>query len=541
MADDYELGRVLDLPVVDPEELENAWLVWSVLLRRHPGAPFLRMEQGAILASLAKAPMPYGVFASAGVGSGKSLVALLAGHVTKAKRPLILCPPGLESELRLQYEEWKEHYPLVLPKVLAYSRLSRPEGATAIDTYRPDLIVCDEIQALKLVSSARTKRFRRYLKENPTTVRVLGMSGTMTGGDLEDMAFHLKATLRDRAPIPLRQGAVDVWAAVIDPDGFPDPAERKALEPLRKWSGKRDWEEAFFARLVATPGVICSREASIDIPLVIRKHKTKTSPGLKEALDRLKADWVTPDGEALLDTKDLVRYARNLAAGFYYRLGPAPSPEWEEARREWGRHLRVLLEYRSRRGFDSPLLVETALRESTAPSYAEAKEALLLWDTFREQRRPPTEVVWLDDKPLRGFVEQWVEKNQTGLLWFRSRAVRDLLKDMGLDVRAGGDAPPRNEPLAAVQVDRFNAGFNLQYGRSTMAVLEPLANAIYWDQLIARVHRPGQTAPVVTCDIFLPAWPYDQALDKATKKAASIAKKTGSKHRLLLADYKEED
>jgi SNF2 family DNA or RNA helicase len=52
-------------------------------------------------------------------------------------------------------------------------------------------------------------------------------------------------------------------------------------------------------------------------------------------------------------------------------------------------------------------------------------------------------------------------------------------------------------PLLALHPASGGHGLNLQYGGSRMAWISPTWSAELWDQTIARIHRPGQTAHVM--------------------------------------------
>lgn len=530
-----EIDRIVSLPVVPPSATEEAWLVWSTLLRLHDDAPFLRPSQGSVLEWLHRLPHPYGVFASAGVGSGKTLTLLLAAYVAGAKRPLALVPPGLEAEMLDQYEEWKDHYPLVKPEILPYSMLSRAKCAKFLADMRPDMIICDEYQNLKDPTATRTKRLRGYLAKNPLT-RFVAMTGTPTGGSINDMQYGIVAALRDKAPVPRFRGAQDIFAAVVDDDGVPTHLDLKAVRPLVDWSGETNYRKAWHARCAASEGMVFTTEASVDIPIRIHKVAWRKSKAIEDALTKLTKEWELPNGHMITEASYMASQARYMAAGFYYIPADPPYPEWEEARAAWSKHLYVLKEYRSYEGFDSALLIENKVRASNSSTYADAKEALLEWDKHRHVKREDKEVVWIDREPLEEFLDAWLAQNDSGLIWYRSQAMGDFLRSKGLDVRGAGDPPPKHVPLAAVQIDRFNAGFNLQHGKSTQVFLEVTTSAVIWGQALARLHRPGQTADVVECHVYAPYWPQSKAFDKARERARSVEDLTQDPHRLLFAE-----
>lgn len=528
-----ELQRVLNLPVVDAEHYAEAWRTWTVLLRHDPDGPPLKPAQGAVLEHLHQMGGPYGVFGNMNIGSGKTLVGFLAPAVCDAQRPLVLVPPGLDQALEQEYAKWSQWYNLASPRVVSYSDLSRADGAYLLDDYKPDLIIADEAHCLRHMTSARTKRFVRYVGANLDT-RCVFLSGTMTGGEVNHFMHLLYMALRDQSPGPTKLAEMQRWGSVINSRAEATPEDYRALRPLLQWSRMGDFETAYKHRVAVSPGVVSTTGSSVAASLHIR---CLTRPELPDAstaaLRQLEDRWELPDGTLLTEPAHKASVARNMSVGFWYKPGPVPSPEWEDARREWSRHLRVLLEYRSRAGFDSPMLVEARVRESTYAGYRDAKAALLEWDKHREVRRPDSEPVWMDKDWLMGIVAEWAKVNRRGLIWYYSRAVGDALRAEGYDVRGPDDPAPTTEPLVCLSISRFKDGFNLQYQNKAL-VLEPMSGGTGWDQMLGREHRPGQTE-TVRYDVLQMTQAQIAALDKATRTAEAMQRQSGNQHKLLLA------
>lgn len=533
---DQDLERVLAVPRRRDSADVPAWEFWTEALRKHPGAPPLKPDQAAFLDRLVEADAPRGAFGSIGVGGGKTLVTLLAATLIPAQRPVLMLPPGLVENTNAEFDRWIQHYPLTMPYLLPYSILSTPKGEAKLLSLSPDLIICDEVHNLKRRDSARTKRFLRYFGDHPDT-RVVAMSGTVTGGSLADVFHILRICLRDYAPAPHPKNE-DRWLAVIDQDAgaMPTVEDLADMRPLLEWSGEKQWQKAYYRRLATTPGVLCTDNASVDIPLEIRTHTWGASDGILEALKRLNTAWQLPDEEDVFEALEIVRHRRHLATGFWYKLGEPPSPEWLTARKAWHSTLRKILTYQSRRGFDSPFLIESKIRADGPSGYYAPEHALLKeWDRHSHLERPPSTPTWVDDAPLVEFVEWWLAGNDTGLIWYQSDCVADLLASMGIPVYRGGDGTPPDGTLAAVQTQSYAEGYNLQFGRSTACVLEPPPSGTAWDQLLARIHRPGQAAARVVVDVYAPFDPQQAALAKARERAHSMHSLTAQSHRYLLA------
>lgn len=528
-----ELDRVLSLPVIDVDHYANAWRTWTALLRTDEDGPALKPAQGAVLEHLHQLGAPYGVFGNMQIGSGKTMVGFMAPLVCESKRPLIMVPPGLDQALELEYAKWSQWYRLAKPRVVSYSDLSRADGAYLLDDYQPDLIIADEAHCLRHMTSARTKRFTRYVGTHLDT-RCIFLSGTMTGGEVNHFMHLLYMALREQSPGPAKLADMERWGSVINHKAEATPEDYRAMRPLLQWSEMGDFELAYKKRVALSPGVVSTTGSAVAASLHIR---CLTRPALPDAstaaLQRLEDHWELPDGTLLTEPAHKASVARNMSVGFWYRPGPVPSPEWEDARREWSRQLRTLLEYRSRAGFDSPLLVENHIRGSDWSGYRDAKAALLEWDKYREIKRPDSEPVWMDKDWLLNLVAGWVKTNKRGLIWYYSRAVGGALADAGYDVRGPNDPAPSNEPLVCLSISRFKDGFNLQY-QSKALVLEPPSGGTPWDQMLGREHRPGQTESVCY-DVLQLTQAQVGALDKASKMAESMQRQSGNQHKLLLA------
>lgn len=534
-----ELNRVLALPVVDKEHFSNAWMTWSVLLRKHPDAPPLNNVQGSVLEHLHQAKPPAGVFAKVPVGKGKTLMAMLAPVIVKAKRPLLILPTGLDEEFDREFEKWSEHYQVVRPQIITYNQLSRKEGAHLLTRLNPDMIICDEAHKLRYMSSARTKRFVRYLKEKHDKgqgVRLVVTSGTMTGGSLSHFAHLLLMALHEGSPAPLDLNTITAWATVLDLSQEAEPENYKAMEPLLDWSGTRNFEAAFHVRMAATPGVVVAYGSSCDSSIHIRRLTgPPPPPEIEAAIAAVENDWELPNGELITEAPHKASACRALASGFWFLPGEVPSLEWEYARREWCRELRTLKEYRSRAGFDSPALIEEVLRESSYAGYRRAQDALFEWDKHRHLVRPDSEPVWLAKSWLIDAATDWVTRHKEGILWYHSIPVGDALREAGFDVRGAGDpAPHKGEKVVALSISRFKEGYNLQQFNK-MLVLQPPPSNSPWQQLIGRCHREGQLSDQVTIDVLQRTRQQTSDFDSARLNAGSVQRYEGEPQKLLLA------
>ena len=154
-----DLDRVLGMPRFKLGDIDHA-LYWTAKLGRTDAK--LRKIQGEFLSTIA---VFAGVFGSVGVGHGKTLMALLAGAACGAKRPLIMVPPALVSQMKAEAEYWSLHFKFPAPEIISYGILST--RSEILEQIKPDLIVADEAHALRYKNTARTRRFLRYFYNNP--------------------------------------------------------------------------------------------------------------------------------------------------------------------------------------------------------------------------------------------------------------------------------------------------------------------------------------------------------------------------------------
>lgn len=547
-----DVARSLALPVADADYYLNAWVQWSLLLRRGDDSPWLKPEQGAVLEMLHQGRLNprKGAFVSIGVGGGKTLTAMLASTVVGARRPVLLLPPGLDQAFDKQFDIWCQTYKVARPTIFTYSQLSSPSTPTLLDDFRPDFLICDEAHNLKRRESARTTRFLRYLRDFPDT-RVMVMSGTMSTGSLVDYAHLLYATLREDAPGPQTLGDIQTWANIVDNDKEALPEQMRAARPLLVWSGEQDYKKAFAKRVAATPGVLMGKRRSVDASILIRRLRGDVPDAVKLALTGVNSRWEYPDGELITEASAKVAAERQMASGFWYKLSDPPSEEWAWAKADWERELRTILAYRSRKGFDSPKLVEDELRRNDWHGYDAARRALFEWDKHRHLKRAKSETVWLEGgkKWLLATVDEWARQRAGakgpcgarggGLIWVEHDAVAAALQDAGWDVRLAGGVPPDGTEGRTVVLKwgRYKEGFNLQFDNKAL-IVDIMPSGDGWDQCIGRQHREGQKADTVYVDVLQHTWRQRQDLDRAIANAEDIHDDlAGMPHRLLLADY----
>jgi len=526
-----DLERILSLPRVvssgSPELAEK----WTSELGT---GGVLRPIQGAALETIS---LFGGAFCSMNVGSGKTLVALLAAGAANAKNPLIIVPPSLVQQMEKEAETWAEFFRFTPPRVLSYGILSTQTDI--LDRIKPDLIIADEAHYLRHKTAARTRRFLRYFHNNRCSF--VALSGTITSKSLLDYAHLLELALRERTPIPLNRYELERWAACIDPDGEPNQSDLNRLAYLVRWSSQHKLtptnretiRRAFRERLTTTPGVVSTRRGSCDASLYLIKHRPPHSDAVSRALKTLRDKWETPDGEPLADASTKSRAFKNLSTGFFYRWDWGPGGEdleWLEVRRDLNRRVSKILRYSPREGRDSPKLVMDWSRKGGGND--ELRRAVRLWDEIKHRADPETVPVWICTEKIQ-FVIDWIyDLTDPAIVWYSSRAVELALASVGLETHGAGSLPPTPDKTRAASIAVHGKGRNLQ-AFSRCFVIEPPANGATWEQLIGRNHRAGFTGDAAWWEFF----DFGDAVKRAKTHAEYIEQTQGTPQKLNVATF----
>ena len=509
------------------------------------GGAKLRPVQGIALQTIAERKCMLGLI---GVGAGKTGICLLAGTAAGAQRPLLLAPPALINQVRSDLEWWQEHFTFTPPLLVSYGKLSVASGSSILDDYEPDLIIADECHYLRKPNSTRTKRFRRYYIDRPTA-GFIGVSGTVTSSSLLDYAHLLELSLRENAPVPLSQHELLRWASTIDPKGEPTLDDWRLIWPLVDWycsdffnqpevmsneKRRATVRAAYQTRLVTTPGVVYTQQFSCDASLHLIAHNKITLPlEVAAALKTLEESWCRPDGEELSEASQKVAVAKNLSIGFYYRwLWPDDQVdyEWLEARSIWNKAVREQLTYRSRPGVDSPKLVQEWIE--TGGGSASLRSAWSGWSLVKHRPEPPKEAVWISDEIIDYAVKWLLSQTEPAILWYKSLAIETALDARGISVYGAGSPAPLGESCAA-SILAHGTGKNLQH-YATALIMEVPGGSLC-EQLIGRLHRPGQLRDLVAFHFLDHTWPLSTAFKKAQDDARYIEDTTGVRQRLNAA------
>ncbi len=537
-----DMERILKLP--QTPEMPTAHLDWTQRLRKHVDAPTLFPLQGQMLEVAFQLPDPKGLIGAIGVGHGKTLTSFLLPKVWGCKKPVLLIPPAMREQCRRDLQEWSEHYDFPTPHIVAYSDLSSPTRGNILEVLKPDCIIADEAHCLRHPTAARTKRFIRYMQRNPST-RFAALSGTLTSKSLQDYGHLCELALRGGSPLPLDRRTLDIWSSVLDPDGEPDRRAYTALMPMVKWSsmcvGLGDSEavyrKAFQSRFRKTLGVVASEEGSVGCSLVLQVWKDTNSGFRKilKELHRLSAEWQLPNGEYLADALEYMRAARQISLGFYY-VWDWPDGnvdhEWNEHRKAWNSACSNYLRYHSREGVDSESLLIKWIKDGGAGH--KLRNAYFAWAAVKHRPAPPVKAVWITTDYIRDLCHWAKAQREPTLIWFKSRAVGELIKKFGIQVHHQTDPVPGK--TCALSIPIHHKGRNYQPWAHNL-VIEPPPTGATWEQMLGRTHRQGQKADTVYTTICQDFWPQTRALESARKQAKYIEETTGNKQKLCYCDW----
>ena len=497
VRDSEDLARILALPrrTWSREDADAAVQILTDALRTTQGTMRLFPIQAIALTEMAR---HRGLVAPIPVGGGKTLISLLAPRMFRdVQRPLLLVPAHLRDKTRADEAELRHHW--ALPpniRIQSYQTLSRVNAATFLDDFKPDLIIADECHYLRNPRAACTRRVTRYLRDRPDTIFV-GMSGTLMGRSIRDMAHLCEWGLHDGSPVPIRHFAVDEWARALDSKVSPDQRMSPgALARLRSHQ-TQPIREAFRDRFLSTPGVVAFTPRDVGVPLTIQAHLLPAPPGpLDAAWKGLREEWITPDGWECVDGIEVWRHAREIGLGCFYVWDPRPPDHWIQARRAWGAECRYILQ-NNRRNLDTELQVKRAI---DAGQYPEAAHVLARWREVEPTFIPNVRAEWVSDHALR-WIREWAARTG-GIVWVDHVEVGHAIglpyyAEMGIDRATGKSiekADPADGPIVA-SIAANATGRNLQRWTRHL-VVGPPPNGARWEQLLGRSHRTGQTQPV---------------------------------------------
>lgn len=436
-----------------------------------------------------------GLFGDIPVGGGKTFITALMPHMfPDCRRYALLLPASLESKTVREFDELFDHWKFpagVEYRMFSYSLLGRPEHATDLADYAPDLIVADEAHRLKDGDVGVTRRVMRYLEANPNVV-FCALSGTLFGGPWEPLARLMWMAFRGKSPLPTKVSTVRRWDTLLA--GFTPfyPPDLRAYG--------RD-EESIRIGLTAHckkhPGVVSVETDRGNAHLTLDVRRPPRPDVVASAMARLTGTNLAP-GSTRLDCtdSDKARHMQTLAWGFYYRLSPEPPDSWLDARRLWARFVVETIQHS--KVWDTESQVADACAAGTLKDHG-------LWErwaceklSFKENR----ETVWLTDE----VVQSLPRPGPRTLYWTRFRALgRRVSEVLGIPFLHQGSADNvegRTGPLV-LSIQSHKEGRNLQHKWDESHVLTSPGDVGIYEQLIGRTMRPGQPSEEVKVHVWI--------------------------------------
>jgi hypothetical protein len=503
-----------------------------------------------------------GLLGAIGVGHGKTYIALLAGLALDADCAIVLAAPATVPTFQKVLADLRTRYRMPPTEVWSWSVLSQAQGFERLDAATKGkqnvVLVADEAHFARNPTAARTKRLLRWLESNPGAA-FIALSGTLTTRRLADFAHLSHFALREYSPAPSDftleewdrclanepRSAADLsnvrglWHWHHGPQAMVPFIQKGKLHPLTH----RGLVEAFGRRLACAPGVILTQDASCNASLYIT-HLSDGGPeieNLRKLAEQVARTYRDPAGIELADENEAARTAKRLAMGYYYQWAwpnDKVDTEWLDARQDWSRQCRRLIDKYGQTGFDTRALVEAEARKRRA---AGSTEDWVLcwakWDAVASRPEPSQKTTWVDDSALR-FLVTLAKQQRPALLWYDEDAVAQRLRSMGVRVIAPGQPVPDEDATLAVSVRSHGAGLNLQrWSRNVFACVP--SNGTTWEQVLGRTHRAGQQEDEVSA--WVPHWTavLRSAFWQAQRDAAWIEATTGNRQKLRMASVLE--
>lgn len=545
-----ELMRVIALPRRQWSDEQSAQLALAMTasLRQPMGQMILKNVQAVALYELHHMRGLFGVMR---VGSGKTLVSLLAPVVVGARRPLLFVPAKLRDKTKDNMRQLSQHWRIpVNIRIESYDMLSRANALTMLDEYRPDLIVCDEGQKIRNPQSARTRRIARFMQsEAGQLCMFVWMTGTIAKRSIQDYARMLRWCVgAHRAPVPQQANETEEWAEALDERASArfQLSERRKPGALLQLCGQEEQgldeltaaRRAFKRRLLDSYGVVRATETPIDCTLTLSTIDLHMSEHTDGHIDKLRKDWELPDGQTFVDAIEMYRHIREMSLGFFYRWNPLPPDEWRAARKAWHQFCRSVIS--KSRTYDSEGQIAEAIQAGAinCPEY-------WTWIQIKDTFTPNTESVWFDYSVIE-YAAKW--SKAPGIVWCEHTHLGQRLADItglpyyqqegkdrfGISIPEFPDSRCGKGCIIASLQSNYE-GRNLQ-GWNRNLVISPPPNGMWWEQLLGRTHREGQQHDEVTYDVITTCIEHYGAIEQAKRDAYFARDNQGEDQKILLAD-----
>lgn len=505
-----------------------------------------------------------GAIAALRVGLGKTLASLLAPAVVGAQRPLLVMPASILNDPRTmkRFSEYARHWRVPAIKCVSYEFLSSPKRLAWLEEHAPDMIVCDESQALKNTHSKCTKRIGAYLRKHPHT-RFVPLSGSMLDRRLSEQWHITRWAMRSRAPVPNDPQEAAEWGYAIDekvnPDMRMDPGAILTLSttldtdpPLKRA------RNAYRDRYTQTRGVVSSLD---DVPHIGLSLGCEALPLPQEAIEviqTMRRTWCTPMGQDFALPFDLWRHCRSAGNGYVLYWDPAAPLPWSLARSLWYKFVRMQLA-RSRIKDSIVHIVEDLKSGELAdmrwnPRAGDGKGAWEkaapgegVWATWKgiegEYKIPDPTAHWIHDVTLNRCAK-WLQEHERGLCWVENVCMGEALEQLtgypffsagGLDSK-GRSITEYTGGAAIASVKPCHRGKNLQFQYDANLLPSSPSKGQILQQLLGRTHREGQEAEEVSALFLLTCKESRSSLAQAIRDARMAQDAGGEPQKLCYAN-----
>jgi len=430
----------------------------------------------------------------------------------------------------------------------------------------------------------------------PFGLRIVGMSGTITTQTPKDFAHIAHWCLPGgRAPVPSTYVELDRWHQALGVN----VSEFARLEPgeLLRMCDSRDngldptqaVRVGFGRRMFETPGIVGTNDDNVKASLQISAWEPvpgrtyAPSAAIDDAFAMLRGDsarctvvygangaeitgdprymgWKLPpcekyeEGWDLVDGIEIYRHAIELSLGFFYIWKDPPPAYWLEARAFWKKFARQIVGLGR---IDSELEVAQA-----AHKFKRTIDEMLIadgkdphkdpniggahpydhWVRVRDSYKREQKSVWVCDSVLKSCAD-WLHSNSRGILWTSHIAFGRRLEEFcGVSYFAqegrnssGVLIDDASGPVIA-SLGANKTGRDLQFKWDKNLMMHPMSDGAEAQQQLARTHRDGTDADVVTAELFMGCVEHAAAFENALSRARYIEDMTQERQRLNFAD-----